>query len=60
MSLLLYREFAVSQCVPQLNGLISRSRNDLTVIGGEGDREDIVGMADETSSRSSSSKFPEA
>lgn len=41
-------ELAVSERVPELDGPVARARNDLSVVGGEGDGEDVVGVADET------------
>ena len=38
---------AVSKGVPQLDRAVTRGRDDLAVVGGEGDREDIVGVANE-------------
>ena len=52
-------EFAVTQCIPQLNGAIARTRDDLTVIGGEGDGKDIVGVADEAAGRYTRGEFPQ-
>jgi hypothetical protein len=40
--------FAVTESVPQLNGAVAGSRDDLTVVGGEGNGENIVGVANET------------
>ena len=37
--------FALSESVPKLDGAIARSRDDLTVINGESDGEDILGVA---------------
>lgn len=39
-------EFAVSESVPQLDCSIAGARNDLSVVCGEGNGEDIVGVAD--------------
>jgi len=39
---------ALTQGVPELDGLITRTGDDLTVIGREGDGQDIVGVTDET------------
>ena len=52
-------KFAVAQRVPQLDRTVPRSRDDLTVVGGEGDGEDIVGVADETAGRHAGSEFPQ-
>ena len=40
-------ELAVAEGVPQLDGAVTGAGDDLTVVGGEGDGEDIVGVADE-------------
>ena len=53
-------EFAVTQSVPQFDGAIAGTRDDLTVIGREGDGQDIVGVADEAAGRHSSSELPQA
>ena len=45
MHLVLYRKFAVAQSVPELDGLITGSRYDLSIISGEGDGEDVVVVA---------------
>ena len=59
MTLVRNGKFAVTQCVPQLDRAIPRARNDLTVVGGEGDGEDIVGVTDEAAGRHSGSEFPQ-
>ena len=38
---------ALAKGVPQLDGLVARSRDDLAVVGAEGDREDILLVARE-------------
>lgn len=53
-------EFAIAQSVPQLDGAIARARDDLAVVGGEGDGENIVGVADEAAGRHTSSELPQA
>ena len=52
--------FAVAEGIPKLNCSIARARDDLTVVSGEGDGEDIVGVTDETASRDASGEFPKA
>ena len=52
-------ELAVAQSIPQFDRAISRARDDLTVVGGEGDGEDIVGVADEAAGRCAGSEFPQ-
>ncbi len=59
MSLVGDGELAVTEGVPELDGTVARSRDDLTVVSGEGDGEDIVGVADECSGCCTSREFPE-
>ena len=40
-------ELALAEGVPELDGLVPGGRDDLPVVGGERDREDITGVADE-------------
>lgn len=51
-------ELALSKSVPQLDGLITRTRDDLSVVSRERDREDVVGVADETTGSSTSVQIP--
>jgi hypothetical protein len=51
---------AVSEGVPQLDCAVAGSRNDLTVVGREGNGEDIVGVAYEAASGDTGGQFPEA
>ena len=60
MSLLLYREFAVSQGVPQLDGAVTGSGDDLTVVGGERDGENVVGVADKSAGGVTGGQLPQA
>lgn len=53
-------KFAVAQSVPQLDGAIAGARDDLAVIGGEGDGEDIVGVADKAAGCHTGSELPQA
>lgn len=46
--------FAVSQCVPQLNCSITRTGDDLAIVGGKRNGKDIVGVANETTGCSTS------
>jgi len=41
-------ELALAEGVPELDGAVTRTRDDLTVVGGEGDGENIGGVADES------------
>ena len=50
---------ALTESVPQLDRLITRTRNDLTVIGREGNGEDIVGVANETTGGGTAVEVPE-
>jgi hypothetical protein len=50
---------AVTEGVPELDGSVTRTGNNLAVVGREADREDVVGVADESSSGGTSSKLPE-
>jgi hypothetical protein len=59
VSLLSDGELAVSESVPQLDGSVARSRNDLSVVGREGNGEDIVGVANESTGGGTGSKLPE-
>ena len=52
-------ELAVTQGVPELDGLISAATDYLSVVGGEGDGEDIVGMADEATGGFTGIEIPE-
>ena len=53
-------EFAVAQSVPELDGTIPRTGDDLAIVRGEGDGEDIIGMADEAAGGHTSSELPKA
>lgn len=60
VALLVDGELAVTEGVPQLNGAVARARDDLTVVGREGDGKDVVGVADESSGSGAGSKLPQA
>jgi len=51
---------ALSESVPQLDGLISRTRDDLSIVGREGDAQDVLTVADKTTSSGSKVEVPEA
>ena len=51
---------AVTEGVPELDGSVARSGNDLAVVGGEGDGEDVVGVADEAAGGDTGGELPEA
>jgi hypothetical protein len=50
--------FAVSEGVPQLDGSVAGARDDLTVVGGEGNGENVVGVADKTAGGGTSGELP--
>lgn len=50
---------AVTESVPELDRPVAGSGNDLSVIGGEGDGEDIVGVTNEAASGVSGGELPQ-
>jgi len=60
VSLILDGVLALSEGVPQLDGLISRSRDNLSVVSREGNREDILSVSDESSSGGSGVQVPQS
>lgn len=52
-------ELAVTEGVPQLDGAIAGTGDDLAVVGGERDGENVVGVADETAGGGAGGKLPE-
>jgi len=59
MTLLSNRKLTIAQSVPEFNGLVSTSRNNLSVVSTEGDAEDIVCVADETAGGLASVQVPQ-
>ena len=53
-------ELAVTESVPELDGLVSGTRDNLPVIGGEGDREDVTSVSNESSGGYTSGEFPQS
>jgi hypothetical protein len=53
-------ELAVTEGVPQLDGAVSRAGNDLSVVGGERDGENVVGVADEAAGGGAGGELPQA
>jgi len=51
---------AISQSVPELEGSVSRSRDNLSVVAGEGDGVDFLGVTGEDLGGSAGSKVPES
>lgn len=52
-------ELAVTEGVPQLDGAVTRTGDDLTVVGGERDGQNIVGVADESAGSVTGGELPE-
>ena len=50
---------AVTESVPELDGLVARAGDNLAVVGGEGDGQDIAGVADEPAGGLAAGEFPE-
>jgi len=59
MPLISDREFAIAEGIPQLDSTVTRPRDNLAIISGEGDGEDVVGVADETAGCGAGCEFPE-
>jgi hypothetical protein len=51
---------AVTERVPELDGSVARTGDDLAVVGGEGDGENVVGVADKAAGRHTGGQLPEA
>ena len=51
---------AVTESVPELDSPVARSRHDLPVVCGEGNRENVVGVANETAGGDTGGELPEA
>jgi hypothetical protein len=49
---------AVTKGVPELDRAVARAGNNLSVVGGEGDGEDIVSVSNKSSGGSASGKLP--
>lgn len=52
-------ELAVTESVPELDGTIAGSGDNLSVVGGEGDGENIIGVSNEASGGGTGGKLPE-
>jgi len=52
-------ELAVTEGVPQLDGAVTGTGDDLTVVGGERDGQNIVGVADESAGGVTGGELPE-
>lgn len=51
---------AVTKSVPQLDGAVTGTGDDLAVVGREGDGQNVVGVADEAAGGGTGGKLPEA
>lgn len=51
---------AVTERVPQLDGSVARAGDNLAVVGGEGDGQDVVGVADEAAGGGTGGELPQA
>ena len=61
VTIFLNGELALSQSVPQLDGLVARAGDNLTIVSGEGNGEDIVlGVTYETAHDLASGQIPQA
>jgi hypothetical protein len=60
VTLLLDIKLALSQSVPKLDGLVPGGRDDLPVVGRERDREDVVGVTDESTGGRSRVEVPQS
>jgi hypothetical protein len=60
MALLGDGKLAVTERVPEFDGLVPGTRNDLSVVGAKGDAEDVVGVADETTGGFARGQVPQA
>ena len=59
MTIILDVILALSKCVPQFDGPITRTRDDLSVVCTEADRQDIGGVAHKSASGLASVQVPE-
>jgi hypothetical protein len=59
VALLSDSELAVTESVPELDCSIARSGDDLSVVGGEGNGQNIVGVANKASGGGTGGKLPE-
>jgi len=53
-------ELAVTKSVPQLDATVAGSGDNLSVVGREGNGEDIVGVANKSAGGGTGGKLPEA
>jgi len=60
VAILLDGVLALGQGVPQLDGLVSGGRDNLSVVSREGDRENVLGMVLESAGSLSSAEIPQS
>ena len=60
MTVILDVVHALAKGIPELDRPVPRARDNLTVVSGEADREDIGGVADETTGSAASVEVPQA
>ena len=60
MTLLLDGVLALGKSVPQLDGLVARSRNNLTIVSAESNAQDVLGVIFKTASGLTGSQVPQA
>ena len=60
VAVLLDGELADTDGVPELDGSVSGGGEDLTVVGREGDGEDVLGVADEASNGVAAGEVPKS
>jgi hypothetical protein len=53
-------EFAITKGVPELDGAITRSGDDLSVVNAEGNRENITGVVNETAGATTRGDLPQS
>lgn len=52
-------ELAFTKGVPELDGLVTRARDDLSVVGREGDGKDVLGVTNEATSGETRVEVPQ-
>lgn len=59
VALIVDGEFAITKGVPELDRPVPGAGDNLTVVGGKGDRKNIAGMTNEAASGLAGGKFPQ-
>ena len=60
MTFISYSVLAIPESVPELDGTVARSRDNLAVVCGEGNRKDVIVMAHKAAGSDTSRQLPEA